>query len=140
MSYRRYKSSDKITQVLPESILDFQLKEIRLKEMEIELKKKQADNNYEFAKESLKFQSEDQKEFRKQEFSKERTEIITIFLSVFILFGFFTVAMLLNKEEILFDIMKSAGYLFGGGITGYGIGMKSQRSRAGNGRKSEMNE
>ncbi len=130
MSYRRYKSSDKITQVLPESILDFQLKEIRLKEMEIELKKKQADNNYEFAKESLKFQSEDQKEFRKQEFSKERTEIITIFLSVFILFGFFTVAMLLNKEEILFDIMKSAGYLFGGGITGYGIGMKSQRSRA----------
>lgn len=140
MSYRRYKSSDKITQVLPESILDFQLKEIRLKEMEIELKKKQADNNYEFAKESLKFQSEDQKEFRKQEFSKERTEIITIFLSVFILFGFFTVAMLLNKEEILFDIMKSAGYLFGGGITGYGIGMKSQRSRAGHVRKSEMNE
>lgn len=126
MSYRKQKNSGNLIQVLPESILDFQLKEIKLKEMEIELKKKQADNNYEFAKESLKFQSEDQKEFRKQELLKERAEIITIFLSVFILFAFFTVAMLLNKEEILFDIMKSAGYLFGGGITGYGIGLKTR--------------
>lgn len=129
MSFRKEKDSEKVIQVLPESILDFQLKEIKLKEMEIELKKKQADNNYEFAKESLKYQSEDQKEFRKQELSRERTEIIAIFLSVFILFAFFTVAMLLNKEEILFDIMKSAGYLFGGGITGYGIGMKTQRTK-----------
>ena len=129
MPYRKEKDSEKLNQVLPENILDFQLKEIKLKEMEIELKKKQADNNYEFAKESLKFQSEDQKEFRKQELSRDRTEIIIIFLSVLILFAFFTIAMLLNKEEILSDMMKSAGYLFGGGITGYGIGMKKLKMK-----------
>ncbi|HMS35495.1 MAG TPA: hypothetical protein PKC91_15545 [Ignavibacteria bacterium] len=137
MPYRKEKDSQKVIQALPESILDFQFKEIKLKEMEIELKKKQADNNYEFAKESLKFQSEDQKELRKQELSRERTEIITIFFSVLILFAFFTVAMLLNKEEILSDMMKALGYLFGGGITGYGIGMKKLKTRI---RKEEKSE
>ncbi len=129
MAFRKEQDSEKVIKVLPESILDFQLKEIKLKEMEIELKKKQADNNYEFAKESLKFQSEDQKEFRKQELSRERTEIITVFLSVLTLLAFFTVAMLLNKEEILTDMMKAVGYLFGGGITGYSIGMKKHKTR-----------
>ena len=114
---------------LSEKVMEFQMKEMQLKEKEIELKKKETDNNFHFAKESLKYQSEDFKVLRKQVVTKERMIIIVVFISVIFFFAFLMAAMFLNKDEILTDIIKVAGYVFGGGITGYGIGIHKNRDK-----------
>lgn len=113
---------------LSEGIIEFQLEEIRLKKMEIELKKKQTDNNYEFAKESLKYQAEDYKDLRKREISKEKSEALIIFLTILLFFMFIIAAMILNKDELLSDMIRVSGYVFGGGLTGYGIGLQKLKS------------
>ena len=122
--------SKKFRPELSEKVLEFQIKEMQLKEREIELRKKETDNNFHFAKESLKYQSEDFKDLRKQELTKERMIMIIIFISVFFFFAFLMAAMILNKDEILTDIIKVAGYVFGGGITGYGIGIHKNKEKA----------
>jgi len=33
--------------------------------------------------------------------------------------------MFLNKDEFLTDLIRAAGYVLGGGITGYGLGLKN---------------
>ncbi len=119
----------KIRPELSEKVLEFQMKEMQLKEREIELKKKETDNNFHFAKESLKYQSEDFKDLRKQELTKKRMLMIVVFISVIFFFAFIMAAMFLNKDEILTDIIKVAGYVFGGGITGYGIGIQKNRAK-----------
>ncbi len=119
----------KIRPELSEKVLEFQMKEMQLKEREIELKKKETDNNFHFAKESLKYQSEDFKDLRKQELTKKRMLMIVVFISVIFFFAFIMAAMFLNKDEILTDIIKVAGYVFGGGITGYGIGIQKNRDK-----------
>ena len=120
----------KFSPLLSERIIEFQLKEIHLKEKEIELKKRETDNNYHFAKESLKYQSEDYKDLRKQERTKERMGMIMISISVFLFFAFLTGAMLLNKDEIISDMIQVAGYVLGGGITGYGLGIHKNKEKA----------
>lgn len=121
---------------LSEKIIEFQLKEIELKEKEIELKKKETDNHYNFAKESLKSQSQDYKDLRKQETAKEKLMLILIFISVIFFLLFLTFAMVMNKDEVLTDIIKVTGYVFGGGITGYGIGVQKKKEKS---RLTEMN-
>lgn len=115
---------------LSEKIIEFQLKEIELKEKEIELKRKETDNHYNFAKESLKSQSQDYKDLRKQETEKEKMTVILIFASVIIFLLFLAFAMLMNKDEILTDIIKVTGYVFGGGVTGYGIGIQKNKDKS----------
>lgn len=128
------EENEKITSEKSDSNNDrIQLREIELKEKEIELKQREMDNNYEFAKESLKYQTEDYKDLRSQETSRQKIEIILIFSSVFLLFVFIITAMILDKDELLSEIIKVAGYIFGGGLTGYGLGiqqLKSKRFRA----------
>ena len=119
----------KLTPELSEKLIEFQLKEITLKEKEIELKKKETDNNYHFAKESLKFQSEDYRDLRKRESAKEKIKMIMICVTAFMFFSFLMGAMLLNKDEVLSDIIKVAGYVFGGGITGYGLGVHKGKEK-----------
>jgi hypothetical protein len=114
---------------LSEKIIEFQLKEIELKEREIELKKRETDNHYHFAKESLKSQSQDYRDLRKEETSKEKMIVVLIFISVIFFLLFLTFAMVMNKDEILTDIIKVTGYVFGGGITGYGIGVHKNKEK-----------
>lgn len=130
MAQRELNTGNKrIRPELSEKVLEFQMKEMQLKEREIELKKKETDNNFHFAKESLKYQSEDFKDMRKQEKTKERMMIIAVFFSVVLFFAFLMAAMFLGKDEILTDIIKVAGYVFGGGITGYGMGINKNREK-----------
>ena len=119
----------KLNPEFSEKILECQIREIHLKEKEIELKKKETDNNYHFAKESLKYQSEDYKEVRRQELRKERMMITVISISIILFFSFLMSAMYLGKDKILTDIINIAGYVFGGGITGYGIGIHRNKKK-----------
>ncbi|MBK8552317.1 MAG: hypothetical protein IPL53_15120 [Ignavibacteria bacterium] len=112
-----------------EKIIEFEMREIMLKEKEVELQKKESDNNFHYAKESLKYQLEDYKDIRKQETTKKRMTLLVVFISVFMFFTFLMAAMFLDKDEILADIIKVAGYVFGGGITGYGLGVQNKRDR-----------
>ncbi|MEO8664656.1 MAG: hypothetical protein ABI462_04090 [Ignavibacteria bacterium] len=108
---------------------EYQLKEIELKEREIELRKIETDNNYHYAKDTLKFQTDENKEMRKQQVAKEKFGMIMICVSAILFFAFLMGAMLMNKDGILSDIIKVAGYVFGGGVTGYGIGVHNAKDK-----------
>jgi hypothetical protein len=108
---------------------------IQLKE--IELKQRELDNNYEFARESLKYQIEDFKDQRRQQTSRQKIEIVLMFASIFLMFVFIIVAMVLNKDELLAEIIKVAGYIFGGGLTGYGLGVQQMKGKRVQAEKAE---
>jgi hypothetical protein len=115
---------------LAEKYIEVQIREIQLRERELEFKKKQDENNYDYARESLKFQSEDLKNRRNHETKKEKQGLLIICSVIMMFFAVIVVALFLDKDQLLSDIIRSAGYIFGGGITGYGIGLQKGKTRS----------
>ncbi len=108
----------------PEKFIEVQMKEIEIRSQELELKIKQSEKNFEFARESLKCQSEDLKDLRNLETKHKNQELLVFGIVIIMFFIVIMVALILDKDELLTDIIRSAGYIFGGGITGYGIGLQ----------------
>lgn len=83
----------------------------------------------EYAKLSLKYQSEDRKEQRKKESIREQRSIIVILSVVFMFFAFTTIALIMEKDDMVTEILKVFAYICGAGLTGYGIGVHKKTSR-----------
>jgi len=67
---------------------------------------------------------------REHEIKKERNSQMITILAILLLFTIVLFAMYLNKDEILIELGKIAGYIFGGGITGYGLGLQKAKTDA----------
>lgn len=120
---------ENLTPPIAEKYIEVQIREIEFRERELEFKKKQDENNYEYAKESLRFQSEDIKNLRNHETKKEKQGLLIICTVIMMFFAVIVVALFLDKDQLLTDIIRSAGYIFGGGITGYGIGLQKGKTK-----------
>ncbi|MEO6694830.1 MAG: hypothetical protein ABIY50_03285 [Ignavibacteria bacterium] len=108
--------------------------EYRIKQLEGLLRKADQLNgpvnmNYEFAKQALKFQAEDLREQRRRESNKDKHIVFIITFSIFMFFAFTIIAFMMNKDEILADILTILAYVFGVGLTGYGIGLQKGKDK-----------
>lgn len=118
------ETSGKENTIVTEKYIQLQNQEYELKMHELEIRCRQNENNYEFAKESLRLQSEDLKDMRNHEIKKEKRELIIICSTIFAFFIIVLLALFMNKDELLGDLIKAVGFIFGGGITGYGMGLQ----------------
>ena len=85
--------------------------------------------NYEFAKQTLKLKSEDMKDQHRRESNRDKFTFCLITFSIFMFFAFTVIAMMMNKDAILADILKVLAYVFGVGLTGYGIGLQKGKDK-----------
>lgn len=109
-----------------EQFVQLQMKEIEIKRAELELKKQQDKNNYDFSKESLKVQAEDLKDQRAHQSKREKRSNWVLVLLFLLFFTIVVLAIFLNKDQLLFEIIKVIVLLFGGGATGYTIGLNKK--------------
>jgi len=128
MSIKKHEDSDggKLPQDMIDQFIQLQLKEVEVKKSEVELKKQQDENNYRYSLEALKVQAEDSKDSRIH-FNKNSK--MSFWIILFLIAGIIAViisAMYMNKDELLFEIVKAISLIFGGGATGYMIGYKKQ--------------
>ena len=107
-----------------EHLLEIKLREIEIKEKEIDMKLKQSEINMEFAKETMKSQSEDLRDFMNLESKRDKLFMAAISLTVFLCFTIIMGAMYFNKDELMMELLRALGYVFGSGITGYGLGLQ----------------
>jgi len=128
----KISSEKRLTPVFTEDYLELQFKEIEIRKEELELRRKRDQNNLEFARESLKFQAEDLKNVRQGETKFEQYIMIILSLAIVLFFSLVIFAMFLNKDEFLTDLIRAAGYILGGGITGYGIGWQNGKQKKSN--------
>ena len=116
--------------------LQNQAQEITLRREEIELKRDQAQQNFEYANKALTAQLEDRE--RERTFTYKDRHGARMFLGsmVFLLALFLSIALFLDKDQIAIEIIKIIGLLFAGGIGGYALGRQQART-GGNGTKHE---
>ncbi len=118
-----------LTPVFTEDYLELQFKEIEVRKEELEMRKMRDENNFEYAKESLKFQAEELKNMRHSETKFELGLMLILSLFILMFFSIVIMAMFLNKDEFLTDLIRAAGYVVGGGITGYGLGLRNGKHK-----------
>lgn len=112
-----------------EQFFELHLKDLEIRKHELENKKIQYENNYEFAKNSLRIQLEDIKSMREIERKREKNLLIIIVIILMLFFSMITLSMLLNKDDLLIEMAKVVGYIFGGGVTGYGLGIQKGKRK-----------
>ncbi len=112
-----------------EQFFELHLKDLEIRKHELENKRIQYENNYEFAKNSLKVQSEDIKCMREIERKREKNLLVIITVVIILFFSLITLSMFMNKDELLIEMAKIVGYIFGGGVTGYGLGLQKGKRK-----------
>lgn len=115
---------------IAEQFIKLQYEEIAIKKAEIELKKQQDQNNYEFSKESLKYQAEDLKDLRSYLTRKDKKGFWIFVMILLLFFSVIFVALFLNKDQLIGEILKTIAWIFGGGATGYAIGRNKQQKNS----------
>lgn len=115
--------------IFTDQFIDLQLRDFELRKAEHEAKKTQNARILDFAKSTYVIQTEESKSMRENE-SKRDKYFLNIVMVVIILFcSLMIVAMLLNKDVLLIEMSKVAGYIFGGGITGYGLALQKTNKK-----------
>jgi len=112
-----------------EQFFELHLKDLEIRKHELENKKIQYENGYEFAKNSLRIQLEDNKSLRELERKREKNLLLIIVIVIALFFSLITLSMLMNKDELLIEMAKVVGYIFGGGVTGYGLGLQKGKRK-----------
>jgi len=112
---------------IAEKFIEFQLKEVEVKQNEIEFKKQQDKNNLEYAKESLRVQAEDFKNLREHQAKRDKRGLWLWIAMLVLIFGVIFLAMYWDKDDLLFKIIEVIALIFGGGATGYSIGFQKGR-------------
>ena len=124
------QTENKITNpMFTDQFIELQLRDIELRKSEHEAKKAQNQRLLDFARSTYEIQTEDMKSKRENERKRDRYFLNIVFLLVILLFSLMITAMFLNKDELLIEFSKIAGYIFGGGITGYGFAIQKVRMK-----------
>jgi len=108
--------------------LQNQAQEIALRRGEIELKREQAQQNFEYANKALAAQLEDREQERAFVHKGQQGARIFIDAMVIVLAVFLSIALFLDKDQIALEIVKAIGFLFAGGIGGYAIGRQQVKT------------
>jgi hypothetical protein len=116
--------------------LQNQAQEITLRREEIELKREQAKQNFEYANKALTAQLEDRERERAFTYKDRHGARMFLGLMVFLLALFLSIALFLDKDQIALEIIKIIGLLFAGGLGGYALGRQQARAST-NGAKQE---
>lgn len=100
--------------------------EYRLKELD--LKNKEEDHAFEYAKGALDAQASDLKDRRGFIRTLVRWGLVAGVILSFIIVGFFCFALWLDKDQIVLEILKYTFILLGGGGAGYAIGKRRRQT------------
>jgi hypothetical protein len=112
-----------------EQFFELHLKDLEIRKHELENKKIQYENGYEYAKNSLRIQFEDIKSLREAERKREKNLLLIFLIVITLFFSMITLSMILNKDDLLIEMAKVVGYIFGGGVTGYGLGLQNGKRK-----------
>lgn len=105
-----------------EKFLALQEQEIVMRGKELEIQQQGNNNSHEYAKAALQANKEDREATRNHKIqSKKLTFLFSGIVFVFFI-AFLTCALLLNKDEIVKEIIKAVIYVSTSGIGGYFIG------------------
>lgn len=124
------ESKDVIKTDLMHDFLQNQSRELEIRAQELEYKKQQDSNSFEFGKLSLLAQEKDR--IHEREFNHKKT-VNTYWLISFVCFGIGAVilsAMFLGNKDIAMEIIKAICYTLTGGGAGYGIAKKSNKNKS----------
>ncbi|HEY4424198.1 MAG TPA: hypothetical protein VGN10_08325 [Pyrinomonadaceae bacterium] len=89
---------------------------------ELELRKQESEQAYLFAKDSLKVQAEDLKEYRHQE-RRESWQVVLVVISVLLVVAAVLVyALRHDKDQFVLDLARMVLSAAGGGGVGYALG------------------
>ena len=110
-----------------EQFFELHLKDLEIRKRELENKRIQFENNFEYAKNSLRIQMEENKSMREIERKREKNLLTIIVIVISLFFTLIMLSMFMNKDELLIEMAKVVGYIFGGGVTGYGLGLQKSK-------------
>jgi hypothetical protein len=115
---------------LMRDFLQNQAKDLELKAQELEFKKQQDSNSFEFGKLSLEAQARDRGHER--EFAHKKTAY-TYWLVGAVCFGIGAViicAMYFGDKDVAMEIIKAIFYALTGGVGGYGIAKSTNKNQS----------
>ncbi|MBK6771231.1 MAG: hypothetical protein IPG78_03610 [Ignavibacteria bacterium] len=64
---------------------------------------------------------------REIERKREKNLLTIIVIVIALFFSLIILSMFMNKDELLIEMAKVVGYIFGGGVTGYGLGLQKSK-------------
>lgn len=115
--------------IFTDQFIQLQLRDIELRKSEHDAKKAQNAKLLEFARNTFEIQTEEMKSKRENDRKRDRHFLNILMVVVILFFSLMIIAMALNKDALLIEISKIAGYVFGGGITGYGLAMQKAKPK-----------
>lgn len=111
--------------------LQNQVREIELRHEEIDLRRQESRQSFEYANKALEAQLEDRGRDRAIAYKGQRDARILVAALTLLLVVFLGVALLLDKDQIALEIVKVIGLLFAGGISGYALGRQQAKADGG---------
>jgi hypothetical protein len=114
-----------ITQV--DKMLEIQEQNLAIKAQELELKKSQDLNAFEFGKRSLELQASDMKDQRVCAGKESTKSYIFSGVVIFLIVALLATAILCNKEDVAKELIKIIGYMGAGALGGYGFAVKQAK-------------
>lgn len=107
--------------------LSIKNKELDLKNKELDLKKQEDDHSFEYAKEALHAQVDDNKDKRNNSHKKRTQKYVFCVVSAIVVTVLICFALHSNHEQVAMEVIKAIAYGGIGGAGGYYAG-KSRRS------------
>jgi hypothetical protein len=108
--------------------LQNQAQEIALRRGELDLRREQAQQNFEYANKALAAQLEDRERERAFVHRDRLGARILFGLMILVLALFLSIALLLDKDQIAMEIIKLIGAFLAGGIGGYALGRQQAKT------------
>lgn len=102
--------------------LEVRKQELETRREELELRKQESEQAFVFAKDSLKVQSEDLKDYRRQE-RRESWQVVLVVISVLLVVAAVLIyALSQDKDQFVLELTRVVLSALGGGGVGYALG------------------
>lgn len=111
-----------IPATLFKEFLDNQTKELELKNRQLELEKQKDDHAFEWAKKSIDAQVVDREKQRAFHLRGRRNVFIFATIIVVLFVGLLISALMMNKDQVVMEIIKAVIFITTGGAGGYAVG------------------
>ncbi len=115
-----------LTPELLEQILQNQAKELELRYNELNLKKQEDNNSYEFAKAALSAKSSDRKDEREHDRQTQKTVLIFAAVITLVVTTLIIYALSIGKDSFAMELIKAVIFILSGGAGGFAIGKSSK--------------
>lgn len=116
-----------LTPELLEQIVRNQAKELELRQSELNLKKQEDSNSFEFAKLALSAKTADRKDERANERQAQNTRLIFSAVIALVITTLIIYALSIGKDSFAMELIKAVIFILSGGAGGFAIGKSSHR-------------